>query len=477
MTAMLASSHVDSLKTSLLRLDPIGEDGFEGLMATVLTEITGIPFRVAASGSQFGSDGSSAKEDDSVHFECKRYKGTIPRNAVVAKLAELSLRSPPVEGWFLCATCTVSAQIAGDIQRVGRRLGIITFILDWTGALPPLAVALGMATDATQRFLPADASDSAAAALDEIRTTAGFEASAEQLRRSLLEPLVGTEVARQANAAWLLQAFASREQATHAFGEPLSPLDAVDGAARLRADLFARVSPFLTGVAASTTLCVLGGEGVGKSWLVAHSWSSLERRPLMVVLSPKDAQDVARSDDCEDLLASRLPAQTGSPVNEAVVAGWRRRLARWRELSQPDHPRLIVVIDGVNQRPQADWARVIGLFGDALNRIGGRLVVTARTTHYETKLKPRLMMPIEELRVPAWTDVERDEILAEHGLDHAGLHRSQDGHATVGRALLNPRLLGVAVQRLKGNAIEQIEELNINHLLFEHLRTRAAGEP
>ena len=36
----LASSHVESLKTSLLQLSPTGNDGFEGLMATVLTDIS-----------------------------------------------------------------------------------------------------------------------------------------------------------------------------------------------------------------------------------------------------------------------------------------------------------------------------------------------------------------------------------------------------------------------------------------------------
>ena len=475
MTALLASSHVETLRTSLLRLDPTGDDGFEGLMATVLTEITGIPFRVAASGSQFGSDGSSVREEDGVCFECKRYEGTIPRRDIQSKLAELPLRSSHVEAWFLCATSPVKDQLARDIQEIGRRQGITTFILDWTGTLPPLAVAVATARDAARRFLPPDTSHSVAAALDAIRASAGFEASAEQLSRSLLEPLVGTAVARRANAAWLLQAFASRRQATLAFGEPLSPLDATDGVARLRANLVARVGPFLTGDAAGTTLCVVGDEGAGKSWLIAQSWARVDRRPLMVVLSPRDGQDVAGPDDCERLLASSIPAQSGGAANETVVSGWRRKLVRWRDLDQPDRPRLIVVLDGVNQRPQTDWARVIGVFDDTLKRLGGRLIVTARTVYYETRLKRRLMVAVEELEeleVLEWTVGERNEILAAHGIRYAGLHGDHDSDATVGRALLNPRLLGIAVRLLKGKAIEHIEELNVSHLLFEHLRTR-----
>lgn len=468
----MTSSHVDVLKASLLQLSPTGSDGFEVLMATVLTDIAGMPFRVAASGSQFGSDGNAASMDGGVYFECKRYKGTIPRSEILSKIADLSMHSTNVEAWFLCATSGVSAQIARDVQEFGRRVGIATFILDWTGTLPPLAVALAMSPN-TPRYLSAtDPSGSAENALAAIRADDGFDACAEQLRRSLREPLVGTAVARQANADWLKAVFASRNRATVAFGEPLSPLDEAHGAARLRADLVAKVEPFLTGDGSDLTLCVLGGEGVGKSWLVAHCWSRVDRGPLMVVLSPRDCQAVAGPDDCESLLASKLPAQTGGTVTDAVVAGWQRKLGRWRGGSRPDRPRLIVVIDGVNQRPQTDWPRVIDAFGDALNRIGGRLIITARTTYYEARLQTRLMAPVEELNVPEWIATERDEILADNGIDHSVLNRDEDAHAAVARSLLNPRLLGIAVRLLKGKTVEHIDELSVNHLLFEHLRIR-----
>ena len=466
----LAPPHMEALKSFLLGLRATGGDGFEGLMAKVLTDITGISFRLAASGSQFGSDGSAVREEDGVSFECKRYKDRIPRSEILSKIAELSLSSASVDAWFLCATSEVSAQIARDVRKHGREFGIGTIVLDWAGGLPRLAVAVAMSTHATRRSFGADASVSAA--VQAVRATGDFNACAEELRRDLREPLVGTEVARRANGAWLTAAFSSREKATLVFGEPLSPLDDVRGPARPRAGLIGEMRPFLTGDAASTTLCVLGGEGAGKSWLVAHSWSCLDRKPLMVVLSPRDCQAVAGLDDCDDLLASKLPAQAGGPVNKAIVSSWHRKLNRWRNASRPERPRLIVVIDGVNQRPQTDWRRVIPAFGHALNQIGGRLVVTVRTTYYETTLRSRLETAVQELTVPDWTATERDEILAENGIDYTVLRGVQDTRAAVRRALSNPRLLGIAVRLLKGKAVEHIEELSVNHLLFEHLRTR-----
>ena len=473
MTTISAPSHLAALKTFLIELRPTGADGFEGLMASVLTDITGIPFRLAASGSQFGSDGSAVREGDGVSFECKRYRDRIPRNEILSKIAELSLSSESVDAWFLCATSEVSAQTARDVGRHGREFGIGAVVLDWAGVLPRLAVAVAMSTRATRRSFGADASVSAA--VEAIRRGSDFDACAEQLRRELREPLIGTEVARRRNTVWLTAAFSSRKTATREFGEPLSPLDEANGLARERVDLIAEIQPFLTGDATGRILCVLGGEGAGKSWLVAHAWSRADPRPLMVVLSPRDCQALTGLDECQELLASRLPVQTGSPNSEPVVSGWRRKLTRWRNDSRSDLarcPRVVVVIDGVNQRPQTDWGRVVEWFGGALARIGGQLIVTARTAYFETTLRPRLLTAVQELTVPDWTAAERDVILADTGINPAALEHIQDADAPVGRALRNPRLLGIAVRLLKGRVVEHIEELSVNHLLFEHLRSR-----
>ena len=195
----------------------------------------------------------------------------------------------------------------------------------------------------------------------------------------------------------------------------------------------------------------------------------------MVVLNPRDFQALTRPDAYRDLLASKLPLQTGRPLNEQVESGWRRKLIRWSDERQPDLPqcpRVVVVIDGVNQRPQTDWARIIDAFAHWLKPIGGRLLVTARTTYYETTLQPRLMTTVRKLTVPDWTANERDEILANSGIDHSVLDRIQDANAQVERALCNPRLLGIAIRLVKGRVVSHIEELSVNHLLFEHLRTR-----
>lgn len=43
--------HTENLRIALLKLPATGSSGFEGLLAVILAEISGIPFRLAGGGS------------------------------------------------------------------------------------------------------------------------------------------------------------------------------------------------------------------------------------------------------------------------------------------------------------------------------------------------------------------------------------------------------------------------------------------
>lgn len=55
-----------------------GSNGFEGLVAHALAEVSGLPIRLARSGSQFGRDGLSTPGDFVIAFEAKRYGNKPP---------------------------------------------------------------------------------------------------------------------------------------------------------------------------------------------------------------------------------------------------------------------------------------------------------------------------------------------------------------------------------------------------------------
>ena len=471
--------HVEHLKSALLSLPATGETGFEGLIGATLCEISGVPFRLARSGSQFGVDAKPAYEGDAICFEGKRYDGKVPRPEVLSKIAELSIKDTENDIWVLGATSSIGSQLADDARELGAKNGIVVLILDWSKTdLPPLAVALAMGETRVQNFLKNNISDDetlreAMAALEAIRSSEDFASHSDRIRAQCNEPAVGLALAQRANTAWLSDAFSSRKRAKTKFGQPLSPGDTDTGNVRQRKTLTDKLHPYLTAAPDETVVCIIGGEGHGKSWIVAQSWLALEHKPLMVFMSPDEFVEAAGQNDAIDLLIAKLMRQTGNVVTTTTRERWRRRLGQWRGLPATDSPRLIVVIDGINQRPKTDWARIIDSIGDELNQLGGRLIVTARTPYFRNSVKGRLSMRCDEIPVPEWTEPERDEILVEHGIKASDLHRA------VATSLRNPRLLGIALQLLNKADIANFEELSVSRLLFEHMRMseRDAPEP
>jgi len=469
MTSLLRK-HVEDLKTALLSLPVTGEKGFEGLIGVTLREISGVPFRLAGGGSQFGVDCKPAYKGDAICFEGKRYDGRVPRTEVLSKIAELSINATEIDVWVLGATSQIRSQLADDARALGNKNGIVVLILDWSEAdIPPFAVALAMGGTRVQEFLKSNISDDstlqkALGALEAVRTSQDFYPHADRIKAQCNEPAVGMALAQRANAEWLSDAFTSRKRARTKFGQPLSPGDTDTANVRQRKSLSDKLYPYLTTTPDVTVACVLGGEGYGKSWIVAQSWLALAHKPLMVFMSPDDFAETSCQEYVIDLLIDKLIRQTGNGVTATTRERWRRRLGQWRSCAVTDSPRLIVVIDGINQRPKFDWARIIESIDDELNQLGGHLIVTARTSYFRDRVKGRLSLSVTEIHVPEWTECERNEILAMHGIKASNLH-----HA-VATSLRNPRLLGIALELLHKADITNFKELSVSRLLFEHMR-------
>ena len=465
----LFSKQLNDLKAALLDLPATGETGFEGLIAVTLTAISGVPFRLASSGSQFGVDARAAYDRDSICFECKRYGDTIPRNEVLSKVAELSISDTgSTDLWVLGATSPVRSQLADAVRKLGAESGISILIIDWSGNVPPLAVASAMTEGKAAAFLAENLTQKgvaakAAAALDGIRDSEGFAEHAARIRSELEEPSTGIGLARRANIKWLTEVFSDRQKAKRFIGQPLSPLGT--GAAPLtRSTLVSQIMPYLTSKPDGTIVTVLGEEGNGKSWYVAQSWLSLEEGVVMIVLTPDDFIGVSPADDMMGLLIRKLEEQSGNNLSPKADMRWRRKMKRWRARDVPDAPRFVVFIDGLNQRPNLDWARLIEALVSNLADIGGRLIVTVRTSYFYTSMKPRLHTASVEITVPEWTESERDEILATHGI------RGSDLRESVAASLENPRLLGIALALFQSAQIRDMDELGPDRLLFEHMR-------
>src|SRR6266567_7881503 len=77
-----AKQQAGPLVEFLRSLPATGPEGFEGLIRNLLEQWTGLTFRIAQTGSQFGKDGLSESQGPFfIAFETKRYEETTGLNA------------------------------------------------------------------------------------------------------------------------------------------------------------------------------------------------------------------------------------------------------------------------------------------------------------------------------------------------------------------------------------------------------------
>lgn len=264
------------------------------------------------------------------------------------------------------------------------------------------------------------------------------------------------------NTDWLLNAFSSRSKAKTRLGQPLCPADTMVSINSMpRTELMTRLKTLLVEAPFGCVIALTGDEGNGKSWLVAQTWLSLQVKPLTVFITAEDASEQIA--DPVALIARKLCVQTDRQGSERHQAFWSAQLSAWRAQGHGPAQGLLVVLDGLNQRPRTEWARLVDQLSEELERIGGKLILTSRKRYFDGMVRPRLVSPCRELTVPEWTLPERDALLTARGIHGNQLHEQ------VAASLCNPRLLGIALSLLDSERLQAMEELSIPFLLFEHL--------
>ena len=464
-------SHLSALKEALHTLKDSGADGFEGLLASVLSEICGQPFRLASSGSQRGRDGDSAFDAGATYFEAKLYQGDVPRSTVSSKLLELAIDDKgQVDTWVLCATSAISTQHA---ELYGQSLagpGIGCLILDWAEhTLPSLAVLLAMTPAITARFIIDHSTDKSKVAgiratLDAIASDNQFENMAVGLRSQLRDPLLGLGLAKAANRTWMTEAFSDRRQARQYFGQPLAPLDPAGLTWVDRATLVGELSGSFAGVPDETVFLIIGEEGTGKSWLAAKAWLTSTPLPLLVVFTADELRMPMAMRDLESVIIEKLASQTGDVLTNAAKIRWQRRFKGWRANPKPANIRLSVLVDGLNQAQAFPWPRWIDAAGKFLEAMGGRLIITTNERHFAQRLRGTVTSKLRRVVVTEWGEEELRQILLAKAISADRIS------AEVFAFLRNPRILGIAIELLDAKDIERFEELTVGRLLFEHIR-------
>lgn len=274
--------------------------------------------------------------------------------------------------------------------------------------------------------------------------------------------------ALESNIAWLSDAFGDKTRARSAFGQPLSPGDESVLRTVDRKNLRVTVASNVFGKPDDAVTALVGADGNGKSWIFAQTWIHQPDRPLTVVLVPDDIQGRPSSEYCRDLLVSMLLTQTGEIPTQQHKEVWLKELQNWQGQSDVPIPRVVVFMDGINQRESIDWVTFIDAMSELMVEIGGKLVFSCRQVFYRDFIDNKLYSRVVQVKIPEWSDSELDELLKERGTSISALD------AAVMHSLRNPRIFGVAATLFSTEQITAFGELSISRLLFEHIRSSAA---
>lgn len=466
---------IEDFRQNIQKLKPDGSDGFEGLMAAVLSDLTKRSFTLASAGSQHGRDGQSALDGGTIVFEAKRYDDKPPKDKVYTKILEIAAdKTSTIELYILGATCPIPAQYATTLKGSAERLSMELLVLAWPEtSLPDLAVLLAMTPSVSALFIAQHTSVIEAELIKQLSAVWShpqFKARSEELWTILRQPSIAPAYALRDNIAWLSAAFSDRKVARSVFGQALSPTDASISGTLDRTILRTKVANAVFAKPDGAVTALLGADGNGKSWIFAQAWSLQPNCPLTVVIVPNDINAMPSPEYCQDLLISKLLTQTNGTRKSEAIERWLKHFERWKNNTETLEPRLVVFMDGVNQRENVDWLRFIDAMSLVVAQLGGRFVFSCRRFFYCDNLENKLVSRIIAIDVPEWTDEELDGLLKERGASIASLNPA------IVRSLRNPRIFGVAAALFKAEEIRGFGELSVSRLLFEHIRSGSAAE-
>jgi len=379
------------LVDTLRHLKPAGPCGIEGLVRDLLEQLTGRTYRLARSGGQFGHDARSTDSAAPVIFvEAKKYEDNtgLSRRELAGELAEAVDQFKHVDLWVLAATKEVGSNEDGLVKRMGVERGVEILILDTREAgAGPLQVLCAAYADTTTAFMNAHAPagavdvDVLSQRLDEIRKGAGYNNRLQALEKTIGGLLLGYADACARMADWLRRHMATVADSSVAFNQDVALT--AKGRYPIRREFIARDLDAWWAADAPAHFALLGAKGTGKTWAV-FSW-------LLDLLDSDDASlvipvtsNMAPRADVLDVVADTLERCLRDTLGKPSL-WWRRRIAFW--LSAPASPvRLLLVLDGLNEAPEAPWRALLASAGATDIGTHVRLLMTCREPYWNERI-------------------------------------------------------------------------------------------
>jgi hypothetical protein len=395
------------LARALHSLPASGEAGFEGLIAKLLTKLTGVPFLVRRSGSQQGRDAdSSVNAAECIFVECKRYEesSSLDERGLRTQIEISANAAPDFDMWVLATTRSVDASAAEWLAKKTREMGADFYVLSCGSLSQPADLDYLAAAFWNDVISICKGSDTDSATLHEylrkVKESAEFDSALARIRKAFESATVGLPSFRSRLNALLCKTLEHEETSRLRLNAPLAsgeltPVNVPRPAVQQHLESFA-----LTSRAAGTPrICVIqGDEGNGKSWAVA-TW-------VRGMISKQSAPPVFwfKSSASKELGLKDLARLAVTQLQTSEEDVFRLKLQRW--LGRTSDARGIVVLDGINERHSFQfWTDYIA---NLVAELGPNVlfVITCRLETWRRQLKPRLNLQAIEFDLSEFNEQE-----------------------------------------------------------------------
>ena len=450
---------------------PVGDRGFEGLIAKLLEVLTRRHFRLAKSGYQEGRDMSSRDSyQNAIAIECKRYGKTTPLNEreLLGELDQVKAGIPDLDIWVLVTSRDVDSKLYESLHRKAAQDGIdFAVIDDEDGETSSLAVLCANSPATVTEYLKSVTSDEDLPKLiqdfDEITRHPQFSEKVNRLKEKFLSPQVGYENWRVAQNKKLLDYLKSEKDSRAVFGQSI---DVEGDNVRYieRTELTKQLNSWYSTWGKNKNIfAILGEEGDGKTWGVAR-WLGQkiqqdDKFPGVVFISSNQAT----INDPHELFSEVIARNFSNLSSEQCD----RRIKRWINKTIVDKPILLLVLDGINERQEFQWWRsLIDCLAASPWCNSVAVMITCRDRYWQHTFNKLSYLSTRTYKLPPYTEEELTEALKTNNIDRAQLPRD----LFTSEYIYKPRYFDLVIKHQE--KIGDVGKITVPRLIYEDRKDR-----
>lgn len=460
---------MNNLIEQLRKISPAGKNGFEGLIARLLENLTGKAFYLARSGSQSGRDMKSDRHGGSIiAVECKRYgkKTELKERELLAELVQASSGIPDLDIWVLVVSRNVPDQLLTLLDQQAVRQGIEFHAISAEDGSPSTLEALcahgiQIVLGFLSPILSKQNAQQIQCELEKIAKKSDFGSTIERLQSSFAAARIGYEHWHVKQNEWLTQRLSTESGSRSTFGQALH-VGSKDVTLVKRSKIWQEINDWLSSWGKTKTpFVLLGDEGDGKTWAVASwlNWQipNIKDFPPVIFLSSSHPHSTEPASLLSETIARHIGTQDRTY--------WEKRLQRWLQRPIGQKPIILLVLDGINERRAPQWWRKLieGLMSSPW-REQIAVLITARTGYWDRYFSTLRHLSVHSGTLLAYDDTELDAALKQHQLTRSDI---ADNLLPLIR---KPRYLDLVVKYRKRMA--ESGDITVARLIYEDWRDR-----